>query len=420
MTDLQDGQSIEVQGSASRPYMLKNVGGVLSCTCPAWRNQSLPIDHRTCKHLRALRGDDAGAARLGDFLAPAPKSAPRVVAPPLLLAESWDGVSDPAGYRMSEKLDGTRVWWDGKQLLSRNGNRFISPDWFTAGLPLEPLDGELWIGRKQFQRTLSIVRRQDAGDLWREVRFVIFDAPAHEGCFTERLELIRLIIDMNRPEFALAHPHVICQGAEHVRQELDRIVAIGGEGVMLRDPHAHYESGRSTSLLKVKRFHDAEAVVVGHEPGRGRHKGRLGALLVEMADGTRFAVGTGLSDAQRNAPPRVGSTITYRYQELSDGGVPRFPSFVGIRPDVSLPNPNINEGESMPIVSSKRRFEFVGGSSDKFWEVQIAGNEVVVRFGRNGTDGQTIVKTLPDNEAASRHADKLVREKLGKGYVEIN
>src|SRR5438132_928553 len=83
--------------------------------------------------------------------------------------------------------------------------------------------------------------------------------------------------------------------------------------------------GRSARLRKVKSFRDAEAVVVGHEPGKGRHQGRLGALLVEMADGTKFAVGAGFSDAEREAPPPVGSTITFRYQELTDGGVPRFP-----------------------------------------------------------------------------------------------
>ena len=54
MRDLQDGESAQVQGSARTPYTLKNVGGVYSCSCPAWRNQSLPIERRTCKHLRLM------------------------------------------------------------------------------------------------------------------------------------------------------------------------------------------------------------------------------------------------------------------------------------------------------------------------------------------------------------------------------
>src|SRR3954447_17262179 len=91
MTDLQDGESVEVQGSGSKPYVLKNVGGVYSCTCPAWRNQSLGIEARTCKHLRKLRGDAAEEARLGAGLpARAQPAKDKAEGPPLLLAERWD------------------------------------------------------------------------------------------------------------------------------------------------------------------------------------------------------------------------------------------------------------------------------------------------------------------------------------------
>ena len=67
MPDLKDGESAQVQGSARAPYILKNVGGVYSCTCPAWRNQSLPIERRTCKHLRAYRGEQMERQRLGSL-----------------------------------------------------------------------------------------------------------------------------------------------------------------------------------------------------------------------------------------------------------------------------------------------------------------------------------------------------------------
>src|SRR5688572_6780507 len=77
MSDLQDGESVEVKGSARLPYILKNVGGVYSCTCPAWRNQSVAIERRTCKHLRALRGDEAERRRIGEALPAAPQAAAR-------------------------------------------------------------------------------------------------------------------------------------------------------------------------------------------------------------------------------------------------------------------------------------------------------------------------------------------------------
>ena len=264
---------------------------------------------------------------------------------------------------------------------------------------------------------------------------MVFDAPTLEKGFEARLEFVRESLADKRSRYVKAHEHLLCQELEHLRAELTRLEALGGEGLMLRRPGSRYESGRSTTLLKVKNFHDGEARVLKHLGGAGRHKGRLGALLVEMADGTSFSVGTGFSDAERHDPPPVGSTITFRYQELSEAGVPRFPSFVGARPDVELSsdrpkeNPPMKKGEeimsapasgSPAAASSKsRRFEFSDGKSNKFWEVSTAGTEVTVRFGRIGTQGQMQTKGFPDDVAAGKHATKLIEEKLGKGYVEV-
>jgi DNA ligase-1 len=422
MPDLKDGESLEVQGSGAKPYVLKNVGGVYSCTCPAWRNQALAIERRTCKHLRKLRGDAAEEARLGADLPVAPKPAKEDgAAPPLLLAEAWDGVTDPAGWWLSEKLDGVRAYWDGQQFYSRLGNVYHAPDWFIAGLPDVPLDGELWLGRKMFQKAVSIVRRQDKSEHWKGIRYVVFDAPKLEKGFEQRLEYVRDIIQANQPDYAQAHDHQPCRGLDHLRAELARCEALGGEGLMLRRAGSRYESGRSSTLLKVKNFHDAEARVLKHLAGAGRHKGRMGALLVEMEDGTTFSVGTGFSDAERESPPPVGSLITYRYQELSDGGVPRFPSYLGLRAEGSpspAPQPKTTTAKAISG-ATKRRFELAEGKSNKFWEVSIEGTEVTVRYGRLGSAGQTNVKSFPDEGAATRHADKLVEEKTDKGYQEV-
>src|SRR5262249_55634216 len=144
---------------------------------------------------------------------------------------------------------------------------------------------ELWGGRKRFQRTVSVVRRQDKSDAWREITFVVFDAPAMAAPFEERIEHVRSLLAERQLPHARHHPHERCTGHEHLRAELARIEALGGEGLMMRRPQSRYEVGRSSTLLKVKSFHDAEGRVVGHVAGAGRHKGRLGALLCEMADG---------------------------------------------------------------------------------------------------------------------------------------
>ena len=437
MPDLADGETIEMKGSGARPYVLKNSGGVYSCSCPAWRNQSTAIERRTCKHLRKLRGAEAEASRVGEAeaaslaaTAASADEAPAKGVPPLLLAERWDNAQDLAGWWLSEKLDGVRAYWDGRNFISRLGNPFHAPAWFVAGLPDVPLDGELWIGRKAFQRTVGVVRRQDRSDHWREVAFLVFDAPGVAGPFEDRLAFVRDHLARHAPPHARAHDHVACRDLDHLRAELARVEALGGEGLMLREPASKYEVGRSTTLLKVKTFRDDEARVVDHLPGAGRHKGRVGALLVELADGTRFAVGTGLSDAERSDPPPLGALITFRYQELSDAGVPRFPSYVGLRVDAAGPSllkPALaappgaepHPGPAAVPADAPRRFELVEGTAAKFWEVQRAGAAVTVRYGRIGADGQAKTKSLGDEVAAARHVATLVAEKTGKGYVEV-
>jgi DNA ligase 1 len=334
MPDLADGESTEMQGSGSKPYTLKNVGGVYSCSCPAWRNQSLGIERRTCKHLRKLRGDAAEEARIGGALPAKPvkqtANGDEKEGPPVLLAESWDNSQNLEGWWISEKLDGVRAYWDGKQFLSRQGNLYHAPDWFIEGLPDHPLDGELWIDRKAFQRTVGIVRRQDKSDHWKEVQFLVFDVPHLAEPFELRVEKLKKEL----PRWKLNHVNLVeqspCQGFEHLREELSRIESLGGEGLMLRQPGSQYVAGRSSTLLKVKTFHDAEAVVIAHEAGKGKHKGRLGAVVAQLPNGKTFSVGTGFTDKERENPPGLGATITFRYQELSDGGIPRFPSFVRV------------------------------------------------------------------------------------------
>lgn len=279
--------------------------------------------------------------------APAPTAAPAakttaakapVTPPPILLAHSWEGDVDLRGWWMSEKLDGVRAYWDGKQFLSRLGNSYQAPAWFTQGLPDDMiLDGELWVGRKQFQRCVSIVRRFDAGEEWKQVRYLVFDAPGLKKPFEDRQAEIQRLLESRKPPHAEWVKQELCRDIAHMKQELARVEGLGGEGVMMRRPNSSYEVGRSYSLLKVKSFHDAEARVIGHQPGTGKHKGRLGALLVEMPNGKQFAIGTGLTDAERGSPPPAGAIVTYRYQELTDDGIPRFPSYVGVRHDVAWP-----------------------------------------------------------------------------------
>lgn len=184
---------------------------------------------------------------------------------------------------------------------------------------------------------MSIAKQSNERD-WRLLTLVVFDAPLVEGDFETRLQAARDALARSKVDTSIAKvlPHTICRGKGHVLEELDRITNLDGEGVMLRNPTAEYKGGRTSDLLKVKKFHDAEARVVGQEEGKGRNAGRLGSLVCTMmsGDGKQFKVGSGFTDSEREWEncPHVGSVISYRYFELTNDGKPRFPTFARVRP----------------------------------------------------------------------------------------
>lgn len=256
--------------------------------------------------------------------------------PPMkpMLAHPWDGTSDLTGWWLSEKLDGVRAIWlpYERRFVSRNGKEFVAPEWFRDAMPREVLDGELFLGRGEFQSLISAVRKKTPVDEeWERVIFAVFDAPTVDGPCEERWEFAEELIATHDLAPLVTVPQTRCESAEHLVEMMSEMDRLGAEGLMARKPGSVYTPGRTRDLLKIKKFHDAEARVIGHEPGKGKHEGRLGALICETPEGIRFGVGTGLSDTQRENPPPVGSVITYRFFERTKAGVPRFPSFVATR-----------------------------------------------------------------------------------------
>ena len=254
--------------------------------------------------------------------------------PALSLAKVYHDNVDLEAYWVSEKLDGIRAKWDGEALYSRQGNRFNAPAAFVEGFPTVALDGELWMGRGTFERLSGVVRRQSLPeDPWRGVRYMVFDLPEHAGTFDQRLAHLRELLDATvTSSIGLVEQFRVADETELMAM-LDQIVASGGEGLMLRKGDSYYRRGRSDDLLKLKVYQDAEAVVIAHLPGRGKYTGMLGSLLVEMPDGRRFRLGTGFSDEMRRRPPPVGTTVTYKHYGKTSNGIPRFASFLRIRPE---------------------------------------------------------------------------------------
>ena len=263
---------------------------------------------------------------------PPPKPLPGGESPmaSVLLAKKWTGREDPTCFWISEKLDGVRAIWDGSSFWSRTGKPFNAPQWFKDSLPDVVLDGELFAGRGLFRDTISAVRRKVPRDSqWRNITYMVFDAPQAPGAFEARMRYLDKHVGGPHaqvvPQLACGSPAELAR----IHRDLGRK---GAEGLMLRRRGSRYEAKRSSTLFKLKDFHDSEARITGYQKGEGKHRGRLGAYHAALvATEVRFKVGTGLTDAHREDPLPIGAIITVRYQELTPDGVPRFPVFIAAR-----------------------------------------------------------------------------------------
>lgn len=250
--------------------------------------------------------------------------------PQLQLAQSYQQQGMLSAFWISEKLDGVRIFWDGKQVRSRSGQWIKLPDELLKQLPDFALDGELWAGRGQFQQVMQALQSSGAV-LWQGIRLMVFDAPQQPGTFTERLQFLQQ--QLPQTAFVQLLPQQQLQTKAQLDELLQQVVAGGGEGLMLHHAEALYQSGRVSHLQKLKLFEDAEARVVAHLPGKGQFTGMLGALLVELPDGRRFKLGSGFTVAERQNPPEIGRLVTFQYQGLTHKGTPRFAVFVRERPE---------------------------------------------------------------------------------------
>lgn len=257
--------------------------------------------------------------------------------PALQLAKVYQPGMPLDGYWVSEKLDGVRAYWDGAQLWSKGGNRIAAPEWFSRGYPDQAMEGELWMGRGRFAEVSAAVRRlRPQAQEWRQIRLMLFDLPESRQPFAVRVQEMRALVAASSSYTLEVVTQTPATDHDRLMLQLDKVMARGGEGLMLHHGDSVYHAGRSDAVLKVKRYQDAEARVIGHVGGQGKFAGMLGALQVETDDGRRFRLGTGFSDAERRDPPPIGSTVTFKYCGLTATGLPRFASFLRVREDAPL------------------------------------------------------------------------------------
>jgi DNA ligase-1 len=274
----------------------------------------------------------------------------------------------------SPKLDGVRAIVRGGALVSRNlkpiPNAFLQKA--LGRKELEGLDGELIMGEATdsaaFRSTTSAVMSREGEP--REVKLWVFDLAVQQISFKTRLDAAMELVQAPRHKhLPLAWvPHKLVHNHQALDDYEAKALEAGYEGVMLRAPDGVYKHGRSTmlehGLMKLKRFADAEAKVVGvdeqmHNGNEAvanklgqlerssrreglKGKGTLGALRVVGINGpykgVEFGIGTGFDDRLRSELWRqafggelIGQVVKYKYFATGSKDAPRFPVYLGMR-----------------------------------------------------------------------------------------
>lgn len=229
---------------------------------------------------------------------------------------------------MSEKLDGIRAYWNGKELLSKNGNKIYAPSSFTKEFPPFELDGELWTKRDDFESIQNIVLDTNPSSKWEKITYNIFEVPNEKGNFDKRLEKIKSWLDKNPNKIIKIIPQLICKNETDLNIYLKELLDKKAEGIILKNPNLEYFTGRSENILKVKKFYDDEGLVIGLNYSKN---GEFKSLKLKLNNGIIFNLGGGFSDTQRKEPPKIGNIVTFKYYDLTKNNKPKFASFLRIR-----------------------------------------------------------------------------------------
>lgn len=233
-----------------------------------------------------------------------------------------------SGWYMSEKLDGIRGYWDGEKLYTKNGNEIIAPQWFVKNFPPFALDGELWSKRGDFEFIQSTVLDKAPSNHWKKITYNIFEVPNAKGTFLSRLQEAKKWFELHPNLYVKIIKQLKCNDEADLLKYLNSIIVLGGEGVIVKDPTVDYDAKRSSHILKVKKSHDMEGKVIGHNL---RDDGTLKSLILELENGITFNLGGGFTKEQRVKYPKLGEIITFQYYDFTKNGKPKFASFLRIR-----------------------------------------------------------------------------------------
>lgn len=238
-----------------------------------------------------------------------------------------ENTHDIKGWFMSEKLDGVRAYWTGKELLSKNGNKIYAPKWFIKEFPSFELDGELWTKRADFENIQSIVLSKKELDNWKEITYNIFEVPKQKGNFEKRLKTLKDFLNSNPSKYIKIIPQIVCRDENHLNNYLQKLLNLNAEGIILKNPHKDYFTGRNENVLKVKKFEDMEGIVISHNFKNDEFK----SLKIALENNVTFNLGNGFTKKEKLNPPNIGDVITFKYFGFTKNGKPKFASFLRVR-----------------------------------------------------------------------------------------
>lgn len=235
-------------------------------------------------------------------------------------------------YLVSEKLDGIRAYWDGKQLLSKSGKNLNPPQWFIKNFPPFALDGELFTKQGDFENIVSIIKNQQDKEQWKNITYHIFEVPNQQGNLIERLQVLENFLKQNQSLPIKIIPQYQFIQLESLKHFIKEIQNSNGEGVILRNKLSSYETGRKPSALKYKFFLDSECEIIDYKKGKGKYANQVGSIICKEGDKI-FKIGSGLSEDFRKNPPKIGTIITYKFYKTTKNNLPRHPVFLRLYRD---------------------------------------------------------------------------------------
>ena len=251
--------------------------------------------------------------------------------------ESLDSIN-PSEYYVSEKLDGIRAYWDGEKLLSRSGRDLKAPAWFIEHFPPFPIDGELYTQPREFERIVSIVKNQQNKDTWSALKLFVFEVPHQKGDLQARLLVLEKYLQTHSTKVSTTPAPIVIvpqqefANLDSLKNFIREVQNQDGEGIILRKKHTPYQTGRRPTALKYKFFFDAECKIISYQQGKGKYANLVGSLLCSDGKHT-FKVGSGMDESFRKSPPKIGTTITYKYYKKTKNDLPRHPIFLRVRED---------------------------------------------------------------------------------------